>query len=215
VDAAGINLNFHQVLSSDRSRTDLKADVYSQTQRLITAEAQRVVRSFRLSHSDRADLEQIALLALWQGSASFDSGVASWATFTRRVAGNALASAMRRRCAHRRNGIEIPADGVTGSLRARHDNIDIRISVHEVLSKLSTSDRAVALSLMQQSASEASRELKISRSMLYRSIGRLRVAFSAAGFGAHRWGALAVTSLICPMHSDRSVETSSERLGPL
>jgi hypothetical protein len=58
--------------------------------------------------------------------------------------------------------------------------------VLQVLNKVEPGDRDVALCLCQHSAVETAVRLGISRASVYRSIGRLRSAFTDAGFGGLR-----------------------------
>jgi hypothetical protein len=62
-------------------------------------------------------------------------------------------------------------------------NRDLGVDIERVLAGVSAFDRAVARCLMDWSASETGRVLKVSRASVYRSIERLRAAFTAAGFG--------------------------------
>jgi RNA polymerase sigma factor (sigma-70 family) len=129
------------------------------------------------------DLRQESLLELWRKTPVFDEGRASWRTYAERVIANRLTSYMRGARARRRgHGLHESLDEIKHAPLARDEGVELRVDITKVLAKVSRFDRAVALSLIDNSPSETSQLLQVSRSTVYRSIDRLRSTFTAAGF---------------------------------
>jgi RNA polymerase sigma-70 factor, ECF subfamily len=158
---------------------------YSAASRVAAVRAARIVALYRLPNEDRQDLKQEALLELWRKAPAFDEGRASWRTFAERVVANRLASRLRHMHSSRAGyGKEDPLEGLELPDSARYDDIDLQTDVIRVLDGLSRLDRSVGQSLMDHTAIETSRRLRVSRSTVYRSMERLRAAFTEAGLSA-------------------------------
>jgi len=141
-----------------------------------------IVNRYRLPADFRRDLEQEAMLELWRKRFAYDEQRGSWPTFCEQVVANRMTSLVRSMYSTRSGQFrEEPLQDRLG-LVAASDNIELRIDVARVLAALPPFDRRVAASLIRHSASETGRTLRISRASVYRAIGRLRVAFAAAGF---------------------------------
>ena len=130
--------------------------------------------------ADREDLEQEAMVGLWRALPQFDSSRASLRTFVERVIATRIASAMRSQRSLRR----LPAyDTPPHDLSQPPASVELRSDVERVLAELSDGDRRLALLLIDHTPTEASRQLRISRSTVYERIRRIRVAFIDAGLG--------------------------------
>ncbi|MGA2186554.1 MAG: sigma-70 family RNA polymerase sigma factor [Bryobacteraceae bacterium] len=139
-----------------------------------------------LSLCDREDLEQDAVLAVWQKLALYDPGRASLRTFAERVVENRVKSALRLNLAKSiplRPVGEIDQEPSRAPLTAA---IDLRADVQRVLAAVSVRDRKLAVLLTEFSPVEAGRRLGISHATVYRTIGRLRAAFAEAGLSPWR-----------------------------
>ncbi len=155
---------------------------YPASSRVAAVHAAKFVALHGLPNDARQDLKQEALLELWRKKPVFDEGRASWRTFAERVVANRLASLLRHmHSSSSERGKEDPLEGLTIPDAARYDDIDLQIDVRRVLDGVSPLDRKVALALIDHSAIETSRRLGVSRSTVYRSIERLRAAFTTAG----------------------------------
>jgi RNA polymerase sigma factor (sigma-70 family) len=162
---------------------------YSASSHVAGVRAAKVAALYGLPNDDRQDLKQEALLELWRKAPVFDEERASWRTFSERVVANRLASLLRHAHSTRTGyGKQDPIEGLEFADVARSHNIDLQTDVRRVLDGVSPFDRTVALSLIDYSAIETSHRLCVSRSTVYRSIGRLRSAFTAAGFERHGGG---------------------------
>jgi RNA polymerase sigma factor (sigma-70 family) len=158
---------------------------YSASSQVAAAHAAKIIALHALSYDHLQDLKQEALLELWRKAPLFDERRAGWRTFAERVVTNRLTSLIRH--AHSRRagfGKQDPIEGLELPDPARYDNIDLQTDVRRVLDGVSSLDRSVALSLIDHSAIETSRRLRVSRSTVYRSIERLRAAFTTAGLCA-------------------------------
>jgi DNA-directed RNA polymerase specialized sigma24 family protein len=133
--------------------------------------------------ADREDLEQEAIARVWQVLARYDSARAGVRTFIELVVRTHLTSLLR--SYPRRPEFE-PLDDQDVAGEGGFLDLELRADVRSVLANVSLFDRAVALALTECSAVEASRGMGISRAAVYRSIGRLRVAFRAGGFAGRR-----------------------------
>jgi hypothetical protein len=154
-------------------------------------------RLLALGHDD---IEAELIGALWRKIPVFDERRASMRTFASRVMDSYALSMARHAHAQRRYAGAVMGsldDSMTGAggnsvpigttlsdpradsvaLRAR----DVAIDVHRILQTLPMETRHVALALSDGSVSQASEELKKSRTHVYREIARLRQAFASAG----------------------------------
>jgi RNA polymerase sigma-70 factor, ECF subfamily len=130
--------------------------------------------------SEREDLEQEALVAVWRALPRYNPSRASLRTFVERVVATRLASFMRaRRCRPVLEPLDdyqpVGLDGIPA--------LEFRTDFQSVSASLAERDRRLAALLVDHSPTEASRALRLSRSTVYEGIGRIRVAFENAGFG--------------------------------
>jgi RNA polymerase sigma factor (sigma-70 family) len=153
--------------------------------RAASAHAANMAILLRLQRDLRRDFEQELLLELWCKRLMFDRRRGCWRTFTESVIGNKMRSLVRHMHAKRfcqlrdvplEEGREIPV----------WSDIDRRVAVSQVLTRIPPADRVVACSLAYRSVPETARRLGISRSTVYRVIRRLRTVFTEAGLGGHR-----------------------------
>lgn len=159
---------------------------YSVTRRLAAVRAATIVIMYRLPRDSRRDLEQEALLELWRKRSAYDAQRGSWRAFCERVVANRMTSLVRRM--HSQRSGQFKEDPIENVLKfvAPSDGTELRSDVSRVLARVSHFDRNVADCLIDYSVIETGRRLGISRAAVYRAIGRLRAAFSAAGFASRR-----------------------------
>jgi len=163
---------------------------YIVASRLAAVRAAAVATLYGLPTDARRDLEQELLLELWRKRTAFDPRRGCWRTFSEAVAANKMTSLVRRMCAqHSGRFREQPIERAS-SLAAPDGRNELCTDVRRVLAGVSTFDRRIARSLTYRSAAETSRSMGVSRAKVYRAIGRLRAAFTMAGFadrgGLHR-----------------------------
>jgi DNA-directed RNA polymerase specialized sigma24 family protein len=157
-----------------------------------------MVNAYRLPTDFRRDLTQEAFLELWRKRAAYDPSRGGERTFAERVIANRMTSVVRSMHSARSGQFrEDSLDDVPG-LTAPND-ADLRLDVWCVLARASHFDRRVAVYLIEHSPTETSQGLGVSRAAVYRAIGRLRVAFTGAGFGNRRSGANTVCRPNCDM----------------
>jgi RNA polymerase sigma factor (sigma-70 family) len=162
-------------------REAMFAQVYPVVRRSVRVRAAAV----RLTAADREDLEQEAALRTWLALARFDSGLGSLVTLTECVVRNEVASFLRSR--RFRRPWEVALETNERILTEADRNDDLCCDVRRVLRKMELADRVVARELSEQSVTETSRQLGISRAATYRSIRRLRAAFASAGLINNNW----------------------------
>ena len=156
---------------------------YSVSSRMAAVQATKIAARHGLPTDHVDDLSQEALLELWRKAPAFDERRAGWRTFSERVVANRLASLLRHAHSSRSgHGKQDPIEGLEFPDVARSHNIDLQTDVRRVLKGVSPFDRTVALSLIDYSAIETSHRLRVARATVYRSIVRLRAAFTSAGF---------------------------------
>ena len=133
--------------------------------------------------TDRADLEQEALTRIWRALSKYDPARAGLRTFIEVVVRRQFTSMLR---SHRRRPRleSLDEQHVVGD-GGIHET-ELRTDLRRVLADVSSFDRSVAFCLTECSAVETSRGMGVSRAAVYRAIGRLRVAFRAAGFAGCR-----------------------------
>lgn len=161
-------------------------DAYSILRRVVRVRAANVTKTYGLPRCERNDLEQEALLDLWRKRDAYDPKRGCWRTFSETVVANKMASLVRSMCSHRSAFFKEQPIERASSLAAPDRRDDMRADVRRVLADVSEFDRRIARSLTYRSAAETSRSMGFSRAKVYRAIGRLRVAFSAAGFAPRR-----------------------------
>jgi RNA polymerase sigma factor (sigma-70 family) len=148
---------------------------------LVEVRAATLAARFGLPKDARRDLEQEAFLELWRKRPAYDAQRGSWRTFCERVVANRMTSLVRNMYSERSGHFrEDPLENF-GALAATRAPIDLQADVSRILETVSQFDRRVAACLIGFSAAETSQELGVSRATVYRSIGRLRTAFTDAG----------------------------------
>lgn len=160
--------------------------VYPFARRAAQVRAIQASYRYGLSLCDREDLEQEAVLTVWRKLTLYDPGRASLRTFAERVIENRMKSALRLNFA---KGISLQPVGEIAQEPSHAPlvtAIHLRTDVQRVLAAVSLRDRKFAVLLTEFSPVEAGHRLGISRATAYRAIGRLRAAFSAAGFARRR-----------------------------
>jgi RNA polymerase sigma factor (sigma-70 family) len=147
---------------------------------ICRAASVRLAGVANLSKSDRQDLEQETLTAVWRALRHYDASRSSLRTFVEKVVSTRLASLFRRR--RRQLHFELIDEhhliGLDGIPTA-----EFRIDFQRIVAFLSTRDGRLAALLADHSPSEASRALGISRSTVYEGMRRIRSAFEHAGYG--------------------------------
>jgi RNA polymerase sigma-70 factor (ECF subfamily) len=156
------------------------------------------------SPQDWADVRQDLALDCLRRIPRFDPTRGEWHAYVRGVIYNQSTLLFSRRRRHLRR--EILADDLVvrdrrtrkhlehfmeglvwrDSLAAPRNLAELRIDISRVLASVSRFDRSVAEFLVGHSAIETGQRLGVSRASVYRAIGRLRVAFSVAGFASCR-----------------------------
>jgi DNA-directed RNA polymerase specialized sigma24 family protein len=131
--------------------------------------------------ADHEDMEQQVALGLLRALPQFDHGRACLATFVELVAQNQIASFLRNMWRYRLAGE--PLENYEPDMVVARCNSDLCADVDRVLRCVGAFDRAVAHLLIDHSPTEAARQLGVSRASVYRSIWRLRAAFTLAGIG--------------------------------
>jgi RNA polymerase sigma factor (sigma-70 family) len=152
---------------------------YPLARRAAQVHAAAATMSGSLPGSDRQDLEQEGLLALWRALPRFDSSKACLRTYCERVVSNQISSVLRARRAARRLRVPVITSQCVGYQSA---SIELRTDVERVLAVLPNDDRRLARLLAEYSPTEASRILRKSRSTIYEGIQRIRTVFLEAGF---------------------------------
>ena len=137
-----------------------------------------------LPASAREDLQQEALVGLWQALPRFDRSRACPRTFVELVVSTRITSALRAYKASKRT---VPLeDPLPTEVWKPAEFVDLRTDVSRVLAGLNEEDRRLAFVLVDHTPSEASRVLGVARSTVYQRIDRLRDAFEHAGLGRAR-----------------------------
>jgi RNA polymerase sigma factor (sigma-70 family) len=155
--------------------------LFPQAYRCACRTARSRYAAIRRDGLEDCDVQQEALLKVWMALPRFDPSRASLRTFIEKVVFHAVVSAVRRRRAPEALTLQL------ADLRpASSDPLDVRICVREVLSGVSAFDRVVALSLAEYSPTETGIRLGVGRATVYRTIGRLRTAFTGAGLSPSR-----------------------------
>ena len=164
------------------------------TRALIRAKARQLAHRFRLPPTDVPDLEQDLALHVWTRLDHFDPNrQGDHGAFVRMLVGHAAATAFRarvRRTRHAPRSLDAllrgarcpdspsePADPRSGP----GTELALSLDVAAVLAALPRPLRRVAEALKTRSVAAAARHLGLSRAALYRRLGALRAAFTAAG----------------------------------
>jgi DNA-directed RNA polymerase specialized sigma24 family protein len=179
-----MNGHLNQCTASD-DPTRCFCDTYPRTLRAARVRAGRAVRSTAVPPHEYEDVVQEAITSCWIALPQFNPDRASLPTYFEHVIANRVSSVKRASHAGKRSAQVYPLD-VAGECTAPGDwvaGLHLRLDVHRVLRCLAPGDRAIALLLMKYSPTEATRVAQVSRSKIYRTIGRLRAVFTSAGFG--------------------------------
>jgi RNA polymerase sigma factor (sigma-70 family) len=153
-------------------------DAYPFALRAVKAHSAAAVRA-GLPWFERRDLEQEAIISVWLALRRYDTNRAGLHTFIELVVRSRFMSKLR---SHRRR---MPLESLNQrypDVESRFRAVELRTDVGRVLAGVSFFDRTVALSLARHSATDTSRRLGVSRTSVYRSIKRLRSAFSIGGY---------------------------------
>jgi RNA polymerase sigma factor (sigma-70 family) len=129
---------------------------------------------------DREDMEQDALLAVFRAMRQYDPSRASLRTFVERVVTTIFASMMRVR--RRQPKLVQVEDGQLAGLDRKIRSVEFGADFERITAQLAEPDRRLAALLLDNSPTEVSKALGISRSRVYRAIKRIRTAFGRAGF---------------------------------
>jgi RNA polymerase sigma factor (sigma-70 family) len=129
---------------------------------------------------DRDDVRQEVLLRVWGAISQFERERATLRTFVETVASTTVTSICRRATAKKR---KIPLDYIVAESFEISVQVERRVDVQRLFKRLAPADRAVARLLVERGPSQVARQLRISRSAVYRSINRIREALREGGFG--------------------------------
>ena len=160
--------------------------LYTVTNRVAAVRAATTASLYGLPADARDDLEQELLLELWKKRIAFDPRRGGWRTFSEVVAANKMTSLVRTMCSRRSGRFKEQPIEWASSLAAPDGRNELRADVRRVLAGVSTFDRHIARSLTYRSPTETGRSMGVSRAKVYRAIGRLRAAFTLAGFDDRR-----------------------------
>jgi RNA polymerase sigma factor (sigma-70 family) len=157
---------------------------YPPARRAARVRAAAAVARGAIPADDREDVEQEVIICVWQALSKYDPARAGLRTFIELVVRTQLTSMLRSR--RRRSEFESLDEWNTASEGGFRES-ELSTDVSRVLERVSAFDRSIAGSLTHRSAAATSRSMGVSRAKVYRAIGRLRVAFTAAGFSdGHR-----------------------------
>jgi RNA polymerase sigma-70 factor (ECF subfamily) len=125
------------------------------------------------------DLVQEVLIAVWTALSRFDPARAGLRTFVERISANSIASAFRRKRATKR---VMPASYRPAAAPQLLVNVELRVDLQRALRRLSKRDQEIAFLLRaEDTPSDIARVLTTSRTSVYESIGRLRLALRELG----------------------------------
>jgi RNA polymerase sigma factor (sigma-70 family) len=176
--------------------------IFSMARRIAGARSARAWSKMPTVVMNREDVQQEVLTAIWVALPRYDRARGSLRTFLERVVAARVASLLRRtsrQLRFERISIDPPASDMVAAL-------ELRVDLQSVCGSLIERDRELAFFLMQYSPAEAGRVMGVSRSEIYRAIGRVRVALVQAGLGSGRNEPLACTA--------NSLLTSSKVIEP-
>jgi RNA polymerase sigma factor (sigma-70 family) len=126
------------------------------------------------------DLVQEGLIAVWRGLAGYDPLRSSLRTFAERVVTTKLRSILRSQRALKRTWRDQYSERAPIQVIV---NYDVQIGVRVALTRLNSIDTRIArLLLREYRPAEITKILKVSRAGVYRSIARIRLALSDAGY---------------------------------
>jgi RNA polymerase sigma factor (sigma-70 family) len=154
-------------------------EFYPLIRRAAGVRAAVVARTCGLSHDERDDLAQNAALEVWRKLSLFDAGRSSIRTFIERIISNEMAGAVRRLRTQKRQAPLFESTPYHADREAGY--VTLRLDVQRVLNGLRPDQRDVCRMLAQYSPTEISRRTGISRTIIYRTIRDLRIAFADIG----------------------------------
>jgi RNA polymerase sigma-70 factor, ECF subfamily len=124
------------------------------------------------------DLVQEVLIAVWIALSRFDPARAGLRTFVERVSANAIASSLRRKRATKRM---MPNYGPVSAPQLLV-NVELRLDIQRAFRGVSKRDQEIAFMLRaEDTPSDIARVLTTSRTSVYESIKRLRLALRELG----------------------------------
>lgn len=169
--------------SHRRSATlhDLFRQALPRAGRAADVHAESLVAALCDAALDRDDVRQEVLMALWAALRRFDPGRAALSTFVERITATCVVSMHRRMTAKKRRR---PTDyePTRGHLQL-FLAVELHLDFDRVLGKLSHRDRKVAQLLAENGPARVARILRMPRSGVYKTIGRIRSALEEAGYG--------------------------------
>ena len=172
-------MNRTPISAADRLNESQFLAIYPLARRAAEVRAAVAVAQAWVVTADREDLEQEALVAVWRALPRYDPLRASLRTFVEWVVATRFASLMRAR--RRQPTLESLKDyqplGLDGI-----SVLEFQTDFQRVAASFSERDRRLANFLVDNTPTEASRALGISRSTVYEGIRRIRIAFGDAGF---------------------------------
>lgn len=178
---------------------------------LIRHKANQLVGKYGFTRTDREDLEQEMMLYLLVKAPSFDDQRSSWPAFVTLVINNAIADIAAKRKAAKRdyrlctsslndqlsddegNAVErsvtISQDDyflrTSGSSMSVPELHDLQQDLAKVVALLPPDSQELCGILKYHSIAQISRATGISRSTLYRKLGKIREVFVTAGLGEY------------------------------
>jgi RNA polymerase sigma factor (sigma-70 family) len=162
-------------------REETFAKAYPLARRAAEVRSAVAVAMASVLSADRDDLEQEAVAACWRTLPNYDPTRASLTTYIECVVATRIASVVR---ASRRRRVLRPLDlALDRCANPGFSRHELRIDVERLLGVCSDGERRLALVLMENSPSQASRMLGVARSTVYERIKLLRARFSTAGLG--------------------------------
>ena len=159
---------------------DLFHDAYPLARRAARVHSARWLRALRAAGFDREDLEAACLAEVWLNLGCFNPVRSSLPTFVERIVATKTISFLRRCRARKRTRTDAETTGI--SAIPIDVAIPLRVDVRRALALLDDADQKVARMLLHWRPSEIAKLFGISRTAVYRSLERIREAFTGAGF---------------------------------
>jgi RNA polymerase sigma factor (sigma-70 family) len=133
----------------------------------------------RAAGLDREDLEAICIAEVWSKLKRFNPAKSSLPTFVERIVAMKSVSFLRRCRTRKRTRTDIDTIGIVAI--PIDVAIPLRVDVRRALASLDGADQKVARMLLHWRPSEIAKLFGISRTAVYRSLGRIREALTGAG----------------------------------
>ena len=154
-------------------------EAYPLARRAAQVHSARWSRVLRAAGHDRDDLEAVCIAEVWGKLHRFNPTKSSLPTFVERIVSTKAVSFLRRCRARKRTRTDGDATGISGI------PIDVatarRVDVRRAIALLNDADQKVARMLLHWTPSEIAKIYGISRAAVYRSVERIREAFTGAG----------------------------------